>query len=163
MHYSLSNHYTRPWFEYIAPPLQGLVKTADALVAAAPQNPPTIDFSFLIFPMAVAYEGFLKQLLFDMKLISKEELYSRKFRIGRALNPDLRHNYRDEQWLYDDLVSYTSPEVARQLWQTWLDCRNHIFHYFPNDYVPLTLSVAVERVEQIATSMDKAAGYVTGS
>lgn len=115
------------------------------------------DYSFIVFPMAKAYEGFLKQYLFQLRLLSSEEYQGRRFRIGRALNPDLRTNQRDEQWLYDDVVRLCSHELGQQLWGTWLQCRNRVFHYFPSAKTKrLTLLQAGEYLALMVTTMTEA-------
>lgn len=109
----------------------------------APQTKIT-DYSFMVFPMAKAYEGFLKDYLLKANLLSQETYHSKKFRIGRALNPDVFPNHQDEQWLFDDVSNRLGHDVARRIWDTWLQCRNHVFHYFPEDRSSLSLSEAQE-------------------
>jgi hypothetical protein len=89
------------------------------------------DYSFILFPISKAYEGYLKTFLFQLGLISEQVYMGRKFRIGRALNPDMNERFRDQWWLYDDLSNRCSEEMARKIWDAWIACRNHIFHYFP--------------------------------
>jgi hypothetical protein len=113
------------------------------------------DYSFVVFPIAKAYEGFLKEYLRTMTLIDDQTYRSRRFRIGRALNPDLFPQHQNEHWLYDDVARRCGPELARELWQTWLECRNHVFHYFPDHQQDnfITLTQAQEKVELISQSM----------
>jgi hypothetical protein len=40
------------------------------------------DYAFVVFPAAKAYEGFLKKVLFDLKLITKQQYLGDRFRIG---------------------------------------------------------------------------------
>lgn len=112
------------------------------------------DYSFIVFPAAKAYEGFLKDLLFKLHLIDKPTYESRRFRIGRALNPDIHNGRRDEQWLYDDVTRQFGKDIARQLWETWLECRNHIFHYFPHQENQLTLIQAKHRLDIILAAIE---------
>lgn len=122
----------KTWFQYLEPMSQSLVSTALALSDQSVNYSKDIkDFTFVVFPMAKAYEGFLKQYFRDVGLISQETYLGRRFRIGRALNPDVYHYQRDDEWLYDDLERQCSPELARLLWDTWLECRNRLFHYYP--------------------------------
>lgn len=106
--------------------------------------------------MAKAYEGFLKQYLFQLHLLSPEEYQGRKFRIGRALNPDLRSSQRDDQWLYDDLVRLCSADLGRTLWNTWLECRNRVFHFFPGAAQRLTLHQAGSYLVMMVEAMNEA-------
>ncbi len=102
------------------------------------------DFSFIVFPTAKAYEGFLKEYLLKAGFIDKETYMSRRFRIGRALNPDLHTQQQDERWLYDDLSHAVGSDLAREVWDTWLTCRNHVFHYFPEHNKRVSLQQARE-------------------
>ena len=111
------------------------------------------DYSFLVFAVAKGYEGFLKYYLFQVGLIDQTVYQSNKFRIGRALNPDVKPDQRDEQWLYDDVARECSPQVARQIWDAWLECRNRVFHYFPQKPSVLSLSEALARINQIFTAI----------
>jgi hypothetical protein len=114
------------------------------------------DYSFVVFPMAKAYEGFLKSFLYNSGLITREMYSDKHFRIGRSLNPDMNPNRRDEQWVYQALSDLCSSEMARLLWNTWLECRNQIFHFFPDNQKRLTLLEAGQRIEQIAAAIEQA-------
>ncbi len=114
------------------------------------------DYSFLVFPMAKAYEGFLKKFFLDLKLIDRDTYEGRRFRIGRALNPDVSFNQRDKYWVYSSLEDICSPETARRLWDGWLHCRNKVFHFFPKDQGLLTYQQAVEKIEELNLAMGAA-------
>src|SRR5438477_11675894 len=47
------------------------------------------DYSFLIFPFAKAYEGFLKKLFLDLKFISHLDYISDHYRLGKFMSPNL--------------------------------------------------------------------------
>lgn len=111
------------------------------------------DYAFIVFPMSKAYEGFLKQIFFDLELIDRKAFEGNRFRIGKALNPDVNQRSQDEFWLYDDLEKICSKEVAHELWETWLHCRNRIFHYFQGHNEPITLELAGKNIERIANAM----------
>lgn len=145
------------WFQYLEEPAQRLVTVA--LVLAEEEQAETTslaDYTFVVFPMAKAYEGFLKQYFRDIGLISQEVYLSRRFRIGRALNPDVYNHHRDDDWLYDDVAQQCSPQLARLLWDTWLECRNRLFHYYPNKLQTLTKEQAIARLEQLMQAMHEA-------
>lgn len=114
------------------------------------------DYSFIVFPIAKAYEGFLKQYLFDLELIDKKTYEGKKFRIGRALNPDVHMGQRDLYWLFDDLSQLCGEQVAHDLWLTWLECRNRVFHYYPNSENALSLAAAKEKIDMVVASLDAA-------
>ena len=118
------------------------------------------DYSFLVFPMAKAYESFLKKFLFTLGFIDRNQYEHRQFRIGRSLNPDIPHRHRDEFWLYDNLVSACGPETAHELWDTWLTGRNHIFHYFPDEKSNITLEQAGRLLILMSNTMEKACACV---
>lgn len=114
------------------------------------------DYGFVVFGMAKGYEGFLKEYLLRIGLLSNDGYFDRGFRIGRALNPDVSTNQRDRFWLYDDLARHCSTEVARQIWDAWLECRNQVFHYFPGKDQAMTLLQAGEKIQQLADAMQAA-------
>lgn len=114
------------------------------------------DYGFVVFGIAKGYEGFLKEYLLRIGLLSNDGYFDRGFRIGRALNPDVSANQRDRFWLYDDLMRHCSAQVARQIWDAWLECRNQVFHYFPGKDQPMTLLQAGEKIVQLAEAMQAA-------
>jgi len=145
------------WYRYLDARQQALVMTsAQLLTQAQGFDPPLPDYSYLVFPVSKAYEGFLKKFLLDLNLISKRAYVDRHFRIGRSLNPDVRKNQRDEYWLYDDVERQCGQETARLLWNAWLECRNQIFHYFPDKPRLLDLAAAISRLELLENAMEAA-------
>lgn len=114
------------------------------------------DYAFVVFPMAKAYEGFLKKYFYDLGLVPLSEYSDKRFRIGHALNPDVRPDRRGQGWVYGQLANLCGGELAHNLWDTWLTCRNQIFHYFPDHEKRLTLTEAGQYLEQLATIMDQA-------
>lgn len=128
----------------------------EAGVAAAHQMPDFYDHSFIVFPLAKAYEGFLKYFFFQMHIITKEQYHSHKFRIGRSFNPDLPEKFRDNEWLFDDVAKFCSREMALEMWDIWLTGRNHLFHYFPDERHVLTLDQARKKVQEFLHVMERA-------
>ena len=114
------------------------------------------DYSFVVFPMAKAYESFLKKFLFTIGLIDRNQYEHRQFRIGRSLNPDIPVRHRNEFWLYEELAGACGPELARRLWDNWLDSRNHLFHYFPEVKSNITLSQAEDLMTKLSQAMSEA-------
>ena len=114
------------------------------------------DYSFVIFPAAKAYEGFLKKLFLDLKFISEEDYYGKHFRIGKALNPSLPKEIKREG-VYDKIVKFCSGhELADKLWDTWKLSRNLTFHWFPNEKNAVSLGGARDRGEMIIEAIDMA-------
>lgn len=159
------------WFQFIPPQLQDLALVAFMLLErenelqSQPSSELTVgsshrltDYSFIVFPLSKVYEGFLKFYFFERGLINEETLKSKRFRIGRALNPDVSFHQQNEQWLYDDVAKSCSEEVAREIWNTWLDCRNRVFHFFPNHPEPMSLEKAGQQLERLANTMEMTQG-----
>lgn len=142
---SISLLLDQPWFGKLPTDLQDLISISAQLLDHEEQWQNSFsDYSFVVFSMSKAYEGFLKLYLLNKGLINKETYQSHRFRIGRALNPDVRGYYRDEQWLFDDLVKSCGQDTAREVWEVWLKCRNRVFHFFPGETQALTLTQAEE-------------------
>lgn len=114
------------------------------------------DYGFVVFPMSKAYESFLKKYFYTLGLIDQEQYNHRQFRIGKALNPDVSYRQRDEYWLFDDISASCSQDLARYLWETWLKCRNHIFHYFPDFRASISLEQARELLVMMHSAMTQA-------
>ena len=116
---------------------------------------PYHDYGFIVFPAAKAYEGFLKKLFLDLKVISKQQFESDHFRIGRALSPSLPKRYR-VGWVYGKLVDYCQGEVLpMEMWNTWKIARNRTFHYFPQHQQCITILEAENLISEITQVMDK--------
>jgi len=141
------------WYKYLDLHQQELVDVSFSLLNKKALLTDLKDFSFLVFPTSKAYEGFLKKVFYDLNLINKEIYQGRRFRIGRAFNPDVRSYQRDEDWLYDNIELKFGREVARQLWETWLQCRNRVFHYFTTEKQALNFDEAMQKINMIIKSM----------
>lgn len=141
------------WFNSLAPQLQLLIKLSDTLYERELKLESDLsDYSFIVFPLAKAYEGFLKDFLFNLGLISERLYRSHRFRIGRALNPDVRYEQRDDEWVYDNVGQLCGPDFARDVWDAWLVCRNQLFHFFPTETSNLNLS-QVSGYQQMLTKI----------
>ena len=114
------------------------------------------DYSFVVFPAAKAYEGFLKKVFLDLGFISQEEYYGQRFRIGKALNPSLDKKYRQTEGIYDQVIRFCGGDntLADQMWTTWKSCRNLIFHFFPKEKNAVTFVEAQERIDTIIETME---------
>lgn len=130
-------------YKYLDSDLRDLIEDCEKLIADARERPKVLtDYSYLVFPVAKMYEGFLKKLFWDLNLISQEQYYSQHFRIGKALNPNLEQHLRLES-VYDKLCSHFEGEViANSLWQAWKRGRNLLFHYFPGHLSRISLEEA---------------------
>lgn len=159
---SLDSYRQQAWFRFLPVDLQKLFELTLVLYEQQLENSQSFnDYSFLVFTAGKAYEGFLKYYLLKFGLISQELYNSRRLRIGRVLNPDVKLSQRDEYWLYDDLVRVCTPSLAKQIWLAWLECRNKIFHYFPDKPTELSLTEAAARIEQITAAIEAAVSCQT--
>src|SRR5258708_1569701 len=154
MYGKLSN---RPWYDYLEEDLQELLNESFDLLETVPDWHESFhDYSFIVFPAAKSYEGFLKKLFLDMGFITSEDYYGSRFRIGKALNPQLEAFLRKES-IYDKLVEYCKgKELADKLWDTWRNCRNLVFHWFPDEKNAVTFDEARGKVESIIDAIDAA-------
>lgn len=153
------------WWTYIEEDLQELLVESEFLVNVVkswggdlPQGSKVFhDFSFVVFPAAKAYEGFLKKIFLDMGFISNEDYLGKRFRIGKALNPFLEERFRDRESVYDKLVKYCGGiELADSLWNSWTNGRNLVFHWFPDEKRAITFDESKEKIVMLVASMDKA-------
>lgn len=153
------------WWNYIEEDLQELLVASEFLTNVVkswggdlPAGSKVFhDYSFIVFPAAKAYEGFLKKMFFDLKFISNDDYYGKRFRIGKALNPFLDKKYRKKEGVYDKLVKYCGgKDLADELWDAWTQGRNLVFHWFPEEKKAVTFDEAIKKVKLIISAMDKA-------
>lgn len=152
-------HKNQPWFQYLSQEQKHLVNDAFALLDLHKQNDYHLhDYAFIVFPMAIAYEGFLKKFFFELNLISERQYNGDYFRIGKSLNPDLPKRFQDDEWVWDNISELCSTDLANQLWNTWKDCRNRLFHFFPHlskDHI-ISISQAQDSINQLQSTMQAA-------
>jgi len=113
------------------------------------------DYSFLIFPFAKSYEGFLKQLFRDVGFISHLDYISDHLRLGKLLSPHLIGKLGDKS-LYEKIRLNGSRELAERIWRTWKMGRNEIFHYFPHNVRAVTFDEANRTVASVLETMEVA-------
>lgn len=142
-------------------PMRDLVRTSFALLEREESHlrqgsgEPMHDYSFVVFPMAKAYEGFLKKVFLDMGLINKKQFLGDRFRIGKSLNPHLPVRYQWD-WVYDRLAKYCGgEELPLFMWETWKNARNKIFHFFPDHHEFISLNTARKLITEITQVMEK--------
>jgi len=145
-----------PWLNHIADIERQLLVQANYLLEREKTqslHPSMVDYGFLVYPAAKAYEGFLKTFLYRNNLISPEMYQSEHFRIGKALNPDLPYKYREDGWVWDDLARLYGEDVPARFWSTWRKCRNHVFHFKPDKMRLYTLVEAQIKLELIFSTI----------
>lgn len=112
------------------------------------------DYSFVVFPLAKAYEGFLKQIFFDSGLISRLDYISDHIRLGKLLSPHLVRRL-GEHSLFEKIRIQYSEELANMIWTTWKKGRNEVFHYFPHNVRAVNFEEAKNLIEQILAAMEE--------
>lgn len=134
-------------WNYLSSEQRGLVSDGELLLDFAHKMPHGVsDYCYLVFPFSKAYEGFLKKLFLDLKLLRPEDYYSDDIRIGKILNP---HFIKEHSAVYHRLY----VNVAEKLWKTWKNGRNLVFHYFPHNFRRLSYTEAKEIIEEIVDAM----------
>ncbi len=113
------------------------------------------DYSYMVFPFAKMYEGFLKQLFLDLKCITDRDYYSTHFRIGKALSPYLASRLGTRS-AYGQVANQYGKALADRLWNTWKEGRNLVFHYFPHNLRSLSRDQAQTVIELIMTTAEEA-------
>lgn len=111
------------------------------------------DYSFVVFPFAKAYEGFLKQIFLDVKFISHLDYISDHFRLGKVLSPNLVGRLGDRS-VFQKICNSAGRELADKIWNTWKLGRNQVFHYFPHNLRSLTFAEAEEIAGEIINTME---------
>lgn len=153
------------WWHYIEEDLQELLVASEFLANVVrswggdlPSGSKVFhDYSFIVFPAAKAYEGFLKKVFLDMGFITNEDYHGKRFRIGKALNPFLEKKFRESDSVYDKIVSHCGgKELADTLWEAWTNGRNVVFHWFPDEKKASSFEEAENKIKQIIDAMDKA-------
>lgn len=113
------------------------------------------DYSFIVFPYAKAFEGYLKQLFKDIGFISHLDYISDHLRLGKLMSPNLVGRLGDRS-LYTKMTNVGTKDLADKIWMTWKEGRNQIFHYFPHNLKAISLEEAEAIMAQIMSTMELA-------
>lgn len=142
-------------WNYLDNDMRGLVVDGEELLTDVEKHEKTIsDYSYLVFPFAKTYEGFLKKLFLDLKLIRKDEFYGDDIRIGRILNPTFKH---ENHSVYSRIPrSIPEKDLSEHLWVVWKNGRNLVFHYYPRNFRKLSYREALGLVDDIIEVMKEA-------
>lgn len=162
----------KSWWGYIEPDLQELLVASEFLTnvvkswgADLPAGSRVFhDYSFIVFPAAKAYEGFLKKIFLDLGFITNEDYIGKHFRIGKALNPYLDPRFKEgRESVYDKVVKNcgnnrlnAGKDLADTLWNAWSQGRNLVFHWFPEEKRVVSFSEAENKINLIVDAMDTA-------
>lgn len=156
---------TKVWWTYIEEDLQELLAESEFLTNVVkswggdmPSGSKVFhDYSFIVFPAAKAYEGFLKKIFLDMQFITNEDYNGKRFRVGKAMNPFLEERFRERESVYDKVTRHCGgKELADILWNAWTNGRNLVFHWFPNEKKAVPFVEAEEKIRSIVYAMDRA-------
>lgn len=147
---------SRLWL-YLSADMQALLTDGEFLVADSSRHPGSslTDFSYLVFPFAKLYEGFLKKLFLDANIITERDYRSDHFRIGKVLSPNLARRLGGRS-AYQQIADMKGKELAARLWRAWKEGRNLVFHYFPHNYRRLSRTNAIELVDILTHTMTEA-------
>ncbi|MEK7504633.1 MAG: hypothetical protein AAB550_04015 [Patescibacteria group bacterium] len=141
------------WWAYMDEPMRDLIRESIDLLKIDNNYH---DYGFVVFPAAKAFEGFLKKLFYNLEIITKQQYQGDRFRIGKALNPNLPKRYQHD-WVFDKLTDYCGgTNTPLLLWEAWKQCRNMVFHYYPEHAKMTTRQEAHEKINLITESMAKA-------
>lgn len=156
-------HDSHLW-KYLPEDLRALVTDGEMLIADSLKRPAAdlTDYSYLVFPFAKLYEGFLKKLFVDDGIITEREYRSDHFRIGKTLSPNMARRLRSRS-AYQQISDRFGRELAARLWHTWKEGRNLVFHYFPHNYRRLTRDKAIELTDLLVGSMSEAVTIMRGT
>lgn len=157
----------KAWFGLLTEPQKDLVLQCQDLYNREKlvKNSQYLDYSFVVFPLAKAYEGFLKKYFYDLGLIGKKTFESDHLRIGKSLNPDLPKKYRRRDWVVTGINQlcgevregrWKGKLLSTALWLCWKRGRNLLFHYFPHLENFITLDESRVRIEEISAAMEAA-------
>lgn len=154
----MTNIEKKAWWYWIDEGVGELLKQSVVMINEVPEwSEKYHDYSFVVFPAAKAYEGFLKKLFFEMGFITAADYSGKRFRIGKALNPYLDVELRSLESVYDRIAKYCGgKDLADLLWNAWINCRNQLAHWFPNEKNAIDFEEAKKRVAEILTAMDAA-------
>ncbi|MFH0749370.1 MAG: hypothetical protein V1917_00455 [Candidatus Gottesmanbacteria bacterium] len=110
------------------------------------------DYSYLVFPFAKLYEGFLKDVFLQLGVISSLDYVSNRFRIGKVLNPNIVKQLHGKS-VFGQLRNRYGIELAEHLWYAWKQGRNLVFHYFPSNFRMLSREQALSTIELLTDAM----------
>lgn len=141
--------------EFLGSDLAAVYADGERLLASAGGG--FTDYSFVIFPFAKVYEGFLKKLFLRLGAITDQQFNSDHWRVGKALNPQLEKELRHEESVYDRIVNVSGgTQLPDILWNAWKNGRNRIFHYFPGQHKAVSYEEARTVVNQLKSAMETA-------
>lgn len=146
---------TQLW-KYLSEGQRGLIEESHFLVEDIKMHPDArlTDYSYLVFPIAKAYEGFLKQLFLDRGYINREQYESTHLRLGKVLSPYLQSQLGNRS-VYFQIRKNCGIKMADNIWDMWKRGRNVLFHYFPHNLKAISLQEAEDLIYDLSKVMEK--------
>ena len=143
-----------PLWQYMSETQRQLCMDGELLLEDRKKHPneKLSDYSYLVFPYAKLYEGFLKRLFLDLGIITEREYQSQHFRLGKVLSPNLITRLRTKS-AFSQIRNRFGETLAFSLWNTWKQGRNMVFHYFPHNVRHLRIDEAIHTIEMIIGTM----------
>lgn len=143
-------------WKYLSGEIKGLLEDGEhLLIECHALSGKVSDYSYLVFPFAKAYEGFLKRYFLDLELIKEEEYYGDDIRIGRILNPMFMEKKFSVYAKLKKIKGY-DPNMPEKLWKIWRRGRNKVFHYFPHNFRRLSKEEAADIINEFMKAMEAA-------
>ncbi|RJR27140.1 hypothetical protein C4561_03175 [candidate division WWE3 bacterium] len=145
-------------WNYLQPEIKNLISDGEILltfVRKGKTGAKITDYSFLVFPFAKAYEGFLKKLFLDLGIIAHDEYYGDEIRIGRLLNPRYQKEVRNV-FSHECRSATGKKPLMEELWAVWKRGRNLVFHYFPHNFRKLSYQEAMDIITEMVDIMHSA-------
>lgn len=144
-----------PLWNYLSDQERTLADDGAFLVtdSAVHKNQDPTDYSYLVFPYAKLYEGFLKDVFRDLGIIEERDYRSNHFRIGKVLSPNLVRRL-GKRSAYGVIRERYGTELADVLWRAWKEGRNLVFHYFPSDFRLLSKEQALACITTLIHAME---------
>lgn len=147
----------REFWQYLPKEQQDLLLEGDYLSGEVIQRQQYKfkDYSFLVFPYAKAYEGYLKHLFKDLGFISHLDYISDHLRLGKLMSPNLEDRLGDRS-LYRKVYTASTRDLAERIWNSWKIGRNQVFHYFPHNLKALSFEDAQKLINDLVQTMQEA-------
>ncbi|MBT6401247.1 hypothetical protein HN803_05415 [candidate division WWE3 bacterium] len=143
-------------WEFFPEEIKGLIADGEhLLIECHALSGKVSDYSYLVFPFAKAYEGFLKHYFLELELIHEDEFYGDDIRIGRILNPMFMEKKFSVYAKLKKIKGY-DPDMPEHLWKIWRRGRNQVFHYFPHNFRRLSKEESADIINGMVGAMHEA-------
>lgn len=151
----MANDQYGEFWNYLSPTQKDLIMEGNFLLndVIRHANYSFKDYSFVVFPYAKAFEGYLKKIFLDLHFISHLDYVSDHFRLGKMMSPHLIGRLGNRS-LYKQITDAAGTELADEIWEIWKVGRNQIFHYFPHNLKMITFQQAEQIIQEMIRIME---------